>query len=181
MAQNEAATNAEIAALKETNAQQAKTNTNLQAKDAELETKYNSLKKTIDSLGDGGNLEVEAVGIESVVQTTTSTADNGVNVVTVTKTDGITSTFEVRNGSKGSKGDPGDGATHSWDGTVLTVTSASGTSSADLKGEKGDKGDAGSGYVYFSIAEDGILQCTYTGDEQPNYSINSDGYLILEL
>lgn len=50
----------------------------------------------------------DGVGIESVEQTTTSTEDGGVNVVTVTKTDGEKYTFEVRNGSKGSKGDKGD-------------------------------------------------------------------------
>lgn len=100
------------------------------------------LKEMIEEIENGVHGE-ETVGIESVVQTTTSTADNGVNVVTVTKTDGSTSTFEVRNGSKGSKGDPGAGATHAWDGTVLTVTSASGTSSANLKGEPGEDGNPG--------------------------------------
>lgn len=58
----------------------------------------------------------DGVGIQSVEQTTTSTEDSGINIVTVTKTDGTTSTFTVRNGSKGSegytgpqgpKGDPG--------------------------------------------------------------------------
>ena len=44
----------------------------------------------------------DGVGIQSVTQTTTSTEDGGANIVTVTKTDGTTSTFEVRNGSKGS-------------------------------------------------------------------------------
>lgn len=43
----------------------------------------------------------DGVGIQSVTQTTTSTEDGGVNVVTVTKTDGTTSTFEVRNGGGG--------------------------------------------------------------------------------
>ena len=47
------------------------------------------------------------VGISSVTQTTTSTADDGENVITVTKTDGSSATFKVKNGSKGSKGDPG--------------------------------------------------------------------------
>lgn len=37
------------------------------------------------------------------------------------------------------------------------------------------------GYVYFDVSDDGHLICTYTGDEQPNYSIRSDGHLILEL
>lgn len=48
------------------------------------------------------------VGIKTVTQTTTSTADGGNNVITVTKTDGTTSTFTVKNGSKGSTGAKGD-------------------------------------------------------------------------
>ena len=40
-------------------------------------------------------------------QTTTSTVDGGINVITVTKTDGTSSTFTVRNGSKGSTGATG--------------------------------------------------------------------------
>ena len=49
----------------------------------------------------------DGVGIQSVEQTTTSTEDGGTNVVTVTKTDGATSTFYVRNGSRGSAGPAG--------------------------------------------------------------------------
>lgn len=44
------------------------------------------------------------VGIATVTQTTTSTEDEGINVITVTKEDGTQSTFQVRNGSKGSQG-----------------------------------------------------------------------------
>ena len=40
----------------------------------------------------------QGVGISSVVQTTESTVSGGTNVITVTKTDGTTSTFNVRNG-----------------------------------------------------------------------------------
>ena len=54
----------------------------------------------------------DGVGIQSVAQTTTSTEDGGTNVVTVTKTDGTTSTFSIKNGSKGSTGQAGaDGHT----------------------------------------------------------------------
>ena len=61
--------------------------------------------------GAPGKDGADGVGIESVVQTTTSTEDGGTNVVTVTKTDGSSSTFTVKNGSKGSDGVPGtDGA-----------------------------------------------------------------------
>lgn len=107
------------------------------------------------SPGKDGQPGKDGVGIQSVVQTTTSTADGGDNVFTVTLTNGTSATFTVKNGRTGSTGAPGtpgaDGspgkngtsATHSWNGTVLTITSASGTSSADLKGEKGDKGDTG--------------------------------------
>ena len=54
----------------------------------------------------------DGVGIQSVEQTTTSAEDGGTNVVTVTKTDGTTSTFSIKNGSKGSTGQAGaDGHT----------------------------------------------------------------------
>lgn len=53
----------------------------------------------------------DGVGIQSVDQTTTSTDDGGTNIITVTKSDGSSSTFQVRNGSKGSTGPAGaDGA-----------------------------------------------------------------------
>lgn len=47
-------------------------------------------------------------GITSIVQTTTSTADGGTNVVTATLSDGTTSTFSIKNGAKGSTGAKGD-------------------------------------------------------------------------
>lgn len=46
----------------------------------------------------------DGVGIQSVQQTTTSSADGGENVVTVTLTNGQKSTFKFKNGSKGSPG-----------------------------------------------------------------------------
>ena len=47
-------------------------------------------------------------GITSIVQTTTSTADGGTNVVTATLSDGTKSTFNIKNGQKGSTGAKGD-------------------------------------------------------------------------
>ena len=52
----------------------------------------------------GGGEGTPGVGIESVIQTTTSTEDGGVNIVTVRLTNGTSSTFSVRNGSRGSQG-----------------------------------------------------------------------------
>lgn len=49
----------------------------------------------------------DGIGIKSVAQTTTSSADGGSNVITVTKTDNTTSTFTVKNGRKGSTGPAG--------------------------------------------------------------------------
>ena len=43
----------------------------------------------------------DGIGIQSVEQTTTSTEDGGTNVVTVTRTDGTSSTFQIKNGSRG--------------------------------------------------------------------------------
>ena len=61
--------------------------------------------------GKDGAPGADGVGIQSVVQTTTSTEDGGMNVVTVTKTDGTSATFTVKNGRTGSAGAPGaDGA-----------------------------------------------------------------------
>lgn len=51
--------------------------------------------------GDAGK---NGVSVSSVAQTTTSTADGGTNVVTVTLSDDTKSTFNVKNGSKGSTG-----------------------------------------------------------------------------
>lgn len=51
-----------------------------------------------------GNPGADGVGVQSVVQTTTSTADGGDNIITVTLTNGNTATFTVKNGSKGSDG-----------------------------------------------------------------------------
>ena len=45
--------------------------------------------------------------IKSIEQTTTSTEDNGINVITVTFKDGTSTTFNIRNGSKGKDGADG--------------------------------------------------------------------------
>lgn len=59
--------------------------------------------------GKDGSNGSDGVGILSIEQTTTSTEDNGENVVTVTLTNGQKSTFTVRNGSKGNPGTGGGG------------------------------------------------------------------------
>ena len=67
----------------------------------------------LDESGGAAILPVESIngadgiGIQSVEQTAISTEDGGANIITVTKTDGTSSTFTVRNGSKGSTGATG--------------------------------------------------------------------------
>ncbi len=67
----------------------------------------------LDESGGAAILPVESIngadgiGIQSVEQTSTSTEDGGSNIITVTKTDGTSSTFTVKNGSKGSTGKTG--------------------------------------------------------------------------
>lgn len=57
--------------------------------------------------------------LEDIVQTTTSYADGGVNIVTAYLSDGTTQDFQIRNGHKGSQGDPG---TTGADATVAVGT-----------------------------------------------------------
>ena len=89
------------------------------SKSGVMEDNIESLTKDVDYLkknctggsgssGGTGSNGKDGVGILRVEQTTTSTEDGGTNIVTVTKTNGEKSTFQVRNGSKGSKGDKGD-------------------------------------------------------------------------
>ena len=59
------------------------------------------------SAGDPGSDGQDGIGIQSVEQTSTSTEDGGTNIITVTKSDGTSFTFQVKNGSKGSAGSAG--------------------------------------------------------------------------
>ena len=68
---------------------------------------------SVDSTYDGKNLDLQfhnlkGNGIACVEQTTTSTEDDGVNVITITMDNGSTVEVQVRNGSKGTKGDKGN-------------------------------------------------------------------------
>ena len=66
-----------------------------------LETDMEDFKKSAE------NGEFDGVGISTIEQTTMSTEDSGINVITITKTDGETSTVNIKNGSQGLKGDKG--------------------------------------------------------------------------
>lgn len=68
------------------------------------------------SPGKDGELGADGVSVVSVEQTTTSTEDGGVNIVTVTLSNGSKATFQVKNGSRGSAGVAGSNGTNGQDG-----------------------------------------------------------------
>lgn len=57
--------------------------------------------------GATGATGAQGVSVSSIAQTTTSTADGGTNVVTARLSNGTTTTFNIKNGSKGSTGATG--------------------------------------------------------------------------
>lgn len=142
------------------------------------------------SAGGKGDTGAAGVGIKSVVQTTTSSADGGNNVITVTKTDGTTSTFAVKNGSKGSAGAAGakgaDGYTpvkgvDYWtpadqESIVQQVIVALGTPVFGTVGENKTiilEADLGEGtYTFMLKKDDGSLALIGTGEYQsgPKYT-----------
>ena len=109
----------------------------------------------------------DGVSVTSVTQTTTSNADGGENVITVTLSNGMTSTFKVKNGSKGSDGYVGaDGkaatievgsVTTGAAGSNASVTNAGTANAAKLnftipRGQTGEQGPAGPNQVSTSTA-----------------------------
>ena len=118
------------------------------------------------SPGQDGQPGSDGVGIQSVVQTTTSTEDGGANVITVTKTDGTSSTFTVKNGSKGSTGATGqagaDGITpHIGDnGNWYLGDTDTGKPSRGAAGAPGTPGKDGAPGIYYGTTQP-------TGDTHP--------------
>jgi hypothetical protein len=89
--------------------------------------------------GEQGPKGDAGVSISKVEQTTTSTADGGTNIITVTLSNGQKATFNVKNGSRGSTGDPG---------------------------KDGDDGADGRGVVNIRYAGEGYWNISYTDNTQ---------------
>lgn len=100
------------------------------------------------------DLYSEGLKIESITQTVTSTEDSGINVITITMTDGSKKTFQIQNGSKGSVGDPGtsiksiertagNGLPGSTDTYTVTLTDGSTSTFQVYNGKDGQDGQDG--------------------------------------
>lgn len=137
--------------------------------------------------GPQGEKGEDGVGIASVEQTTTSTEDGGTNIITVTKTDGTTSTFSVKNGSAGSSGSGGtvvatdvrvNGTSITSNGVANLVTQSAYNSSTNKIATKNDiptnnnQLTNGAGYITGISKSDVTTALGYT----PYNSTNPNGY-----
>ena len=98
------------------------------------------------------DLYSEGLKISSVEQTTTSTEDGGINIVTMTMTDGSERTFKIQNGSNGPAGvsiksidrTDGDGAPGTTDTYTITLTDNTTSTFQIYNGNNGANGTPGS-------------------------------------
>lgn len=120
----------------------------------------------------------DGVGIQSVEQTTTSTEDGGINIVTVTKTDGEASTFEVRNGSRGSVGPAGAAGK---DGITPTIGENGNWYLGDTdtgKPSRGEKGNTGAEGADGADGRDGHSPVVTATKSGKTTTISVDGAAI---
>lgn len=105
----------------------------------------------VNAGGRKGDTGPQGVSIAKVEQTTISTEDGGSNVVTVTLSDGSSSTFVIKNGSKGSAGDQGISVTNiTIDADYhlkLTLSSGVTVDAGYCRGSEGPQGPKGDGFV----------------------------------
>lgn len=157
------------------------------------EAEINDSGHLIFTLTDDSKIDLGMVDGNGIVSIDFKETDsNGNNIYTITLDDGTTETFKANRGPQGIQGIQG------LQGIQGNPGPKGDTGMQGIRGPQGDigpKGDPGptgpqgisgvavatSGMVAFNVTDEGILQCSYTGDEQPNYSINSEGHLILEI
>ena len=86
-------------------------------------------------------------------------------------------------GEQGAQGPQGETGQHGIQGAQGPQGIPGPQGIQGLQGPRGINGVAvqTAGMVSFNVTEDGILQCSYTGDEQPNYYINDAGHLCLDI
>lgn len=137
--------------------------------------------------GERGEAGKDGVSISSVVQTKTSTDDDGNNEITVTLSNGQKSTFTVQNGSQGSQGirgetgSTGNGissitvseSTADGENNVVTISMTDGTSKTfNVKnGSKGADGSSGGGSSDVSLK---LIAGSENATGSGGYDTNSD-------
>lgn len=114
--------------------------------------------------GDKGDQGVQGISVTKVEQTTTSSADGGINIITVTLSDGTASTFNIKNGSKGSTGAKGTtGATGTRGSLIYWGTVITGTSTAATVFSSSGISSAFVNDLYINTSNWNIYQCTTAG------------------
>lgn len=174
-----------LAQTANSNANKAKTTAqNASDKVDDLEERMNSG----EFKGEPGTPGTNGVSVVSVEQTTTSTADGGENVVTVTLSNGTKSVFKFKNGSKGStgnKGDKGNGiksAVLNADYT-LTLTFDDGTeyTTPSIRGERGPAGKDGTPGLDGTPGADGYTPVYGVDYMTPEDKAEWEAYIATEL
>ena len=86
---------------------------------------------------------INGAGILDITQTTTSSEDNGFNIVTICLTDGTNMEFKIKNGSKGSTGEKGDQGIQGPKGDRGIQGSQGEKGEKGIQGPQGLKGEKG--------------------------------------
>ncbi len=119
-----------------------------------------------------------------------TTANDGVDpALDVVDGDGVQGRYWLLIAKKGDQGEQGAQGPQGVQG-IQGIQGVQGVQGEQgIQGPRGPEGPRGidgvavqtAGMVSFNVTEDGILQCSYTGDEQPNYYINDEGHLCLDI
>ena len=133
------------------------------------------------------------VYLRSIQQTQTSAESGGTNEITATLTNDQKSKFYIKNGAKGDKGDAGAAAGF---GTVTAAAEILGmgedpTVSVSVSGDDTQKNmtftfglpagavaEASGVFGFYIDNATGDLMLSYSGNEAPSFTVNSDGELI---
>ena len=129
-----------------------------------------NLQVKIEHLPDGANPTVEAIETADAIIWTLGIPAGRTGMQGIQGVPGI----QGIQGEPGPRGEPGPAGKPGSIGPE---------GPAGPQGERGFTGIAveTDGFVAFNITEDGILRCSYTGEEAPGYRIDQNGHLILEI
>ena len=138
--------------------------------DSEIES-TNEFTALAEAMVHANNIDLDIVDLE-----------NGVEI-NLTNKYGEVLTSHVYNGEKGERGIQGEQGIQGERGSdgIQGIQGPQG-----IQGEQGEPGINGvavatSAFFAFNVTQDGILQVTYTGDDEPDLELKDDGHLYLTL